>query len=231
MVMFILWLILAFFLFLIAFGVVYFFFAHLLKIIPANRNFTSNPQGIPIWIISNGAHTDLIMPIQTPDVDWRAFVDTSRFAPNEAQYISIGWGDKGFYLETPAWAELKPQVAFKALFKLSQSCLQVVLYEEIPEVVKWKSQVFLSQAQYRQLVQYIQKTFERDKQGQIIPIPFAGMPAYEHLNYHFYEGEGQYHLFKTCNCWANNALKTAGVKTAIWTPFAKSVFYHLPKIN
>ncbi|MCU0447316.1 MAG: TIGR02117 family protein [Microscillaceae bacterium] len=227
--MFVLWFFLAFLGFWLVFAGLYFGLAYLLKIIPANRHFASDYQGIPVWIVSTGAHTDLVMPIQTPEIDWSAFVDTSRFAPNQARYISIGWGDKGFYLETPAWSELKPQVAFKALFKLSQSCLQVVLYDEIPQSVKWKSQVFLNKTQYQQLVNYIQKTFECDERGQIIHIPFAGMPAYEHLNYNFYEGEGQYHLFKTCNCWANNALKTAGVKTSVWTPFAKSVFYHLPK--
>lgn len=221
-----------FFLFIIGFFLVfaisYFSLAYLLKIIPTNRNQKPNDEGIELWVISNGAHTDLIMPLQNEIFDWQSFIDLGLFQPHKAQYISIGWGDKGFYLDTPSWAELKVSVAFKALFKLSTSCLQVVLLEQIPQEAKWRAKVFLKPDQYRALTNFIQNKFAKNEEQKLIPIDFAGMSCYEHLNYVFFEGKGQYHLFYTCNCWANQGLQIAGVKTALWTPFAKSVFYHLP---
>jgi 3-dehydroquinate synthetase len=42
----------------------------------------------------------------------------------------------------------------------------------------------------------------------------------------FYEANGNYHLFHTCNTWANNGLKAAHQKAAIWTPFESGIFYH-----
>jgi hypothetical protein len=41
----------------------------------------------------------------------------------------------------------------------------------------------------------------------------------------FYEAIGSYNLFKTCNTWTNNALKSCGQKACFWTPFESGIFY------
>jgi len=41
----------------------------------------------------------------------------------------------------------------------------------------------------------------------------------------FYEARGRYHMFFTCNTWANNALKKSGLPAALWAPFDKGIFY------
>ena len=43
----------------------------------------------------------------------------------------------------------------------------------------------------------------------------------------FFQGAGSYHLFRTCNNWANQALQTTGVKTPIWSPFEYAIFNHV----
>ena len=47
--------------------------------------------------------------------------------------ISIGWGDKGFYLDTPTWAELKLSTALIAGFGLGNAALHITYYDEIAE--------------------------------------------------------------------------------------------------
>ncbi len=42
----------------------------------------------------------------------------------------------------------------------------------------------------------------------------------------FYEAKGSYSFMKTCNTWANSALKSAGQKAALWTPSDKGIFRH-----
>jgi hypothetical protein len=42
----------------------------------------------------------------------------------------------------------------------------------------------------------------------------------------FYEAKGSYNLFYTCNTWANQALKAANQKAALWTVLDKGIFYH-----
>ena len=41
----------------------------------------------------------------------------------------------------------------------------------------------------------------------------------------FYDATGSYSLFHTCNSWTNNALKAAGMKASVWTPFDKGIFH------
>jgi uncharacterized protein (TIGR02117 family) len=214
---------------LLIFVVGYLFFAFVFKHLPANAREVQPEEGIDIGVVSNGVHTDIIVPMRTPQRDWSKFIDLSHYKTPDAQYVSFGWGDKGFYLDTPSWAELKFKTAFKALFYLGSTAVMVSLYKEMPEDEKYFSKITISPYAYRKLILYIKHAFDYDAHDHIIPIDFAGMPAYEHLDYKFYEGRGRYHFFKTCNIWVNNGLKVADIKTGIWTPFATAVFHHLPK--
>lgn len=212
----------------IVFVLFYIIAATLLKWLPSTRHPQMTEEGIEIWVVSNGAHSDICLPIRSSVIDWAKFIDTSQFKPLDYHYISFGWGDKGFYLDTPSWAKLKPKTAFKALFKLSRTTMQVVLYNEIPEI-KYVRSLRVSPEQYQNIVDYVKQSFQYTPDGQVMHIDFAGLPAYEHLNCNFYEAEGRYHFFKTCNCWVNSALKEADVRTATWAPFSKAIFHQLDK--
>ena len=39
-----------------------------------------------------------------------------------------------------------------------------------------------------------------------------------------YEAKGKYSLFYTCNTWANDGLKSAGLKACYWTVFKGGIF-------
>ena len=41
----------------------------------------------------------------------------------------------------------------------------------------------------------------------------------------FYDAKGSYNLTRTCNTWTNNALKAAGLKACLWTPFDSGIFW------
>lgn len=71
---------------------------------------------IAIYILTNGVHTDLVVPVRTEQIDWSARIPFSNTTGKDttAQWLAFGWGDKGFYLETPTWADLKASTAFKA---------------------------------------------------------------------------------------------------------------------
>lgn len=223
------WILLVLILIVPTFVLGYILTATLLKWIPTNRKARPNAEGTTMWVISNGAHSDLILPVRTADIDWTDFIDTSLFKATDYQFISFGWGDKGFYLDTPTWAELQPKVAFKALFYLGETVMQVVLHEDIPKDTKYKKAIKLNALQYAEIIEYIKRSFKMNEEGKLVPVQFAGLPAYEHLNYHFFEAVGKYHFFKTCNCWVNDALKIAEVRTATWAPFSKAIFHQLNK--
>ncbi|HTF80748.1 MAG TPA: DUF2459 domain-containing protein, partial [Cytophagales bacterium] len=72
---------------------------------PANRDFDqSKDRNIPIYIVSNGVHTDVLLPTDTGNaLDSYLIHKQGQGMPHA--YIAYGWGDKGFYLETPTWAD------------------------------------------------------------------------------------------------------------------------------
>jgi uncharacterized protein (TIGR02117 family) len=170
-------------------------------------------------------HTDIVVPVKNEIYDWtKSFSYTSvKSADSSYKYISFGWGDKGFFIHTPSWADLKTSTAFKAMFWLSTSAMHVTWKKNIIPGLRCR-QIIITKEKYAILCSYIAGTFTTgaDKLPEYIKAPGYG----DHDA--FYEAKGTYNLFQTCNVWTGNGLKKAGVKVAVWTPFEKSVFHELP---
>lgn len=200
--------------------IVYFLFAVLLSVIPVNRHQEMN-KGVEIYIRSNGVHLEIVLPLKTEVKDWSEEIWINKEITGRARYISFGWGDRNFYIKTPEWSDLTISTAFKALFLRSSSAMHVDYYTELHTGTSCKH-IFISNAQYRQIVKFVDAAFQRDKHHNLIRI--------ENLNYSqydcFYEANGIYHLFFTCNTWTNRCLKKAGLKACFWTPFDKGILFH-----
>jgi len=207
------------------FLMVYLLAALLCTFIPANTTFTEDTtaSGIQIFIKSNGVHTDIVVPVKSSVKDWSQELYGLQQRGNAVSYVAFGWGDKGFYLNTPTWADLKVSTAIKAAFWLGTSAMHVTYYPQKPVQNDRTRSVYISSDQYRVLVTYLNDSFHRKPDGTIELIPCC---SYSGLNNEFYEGKGVYSLFNTCNTWTNRGLKAAGIKTAVWTPFEWSVMYH-----
>lgn len=194
-----------------------------LSAVPVGERGRPAPEAVEVYILSNGVHTDIVVPVRNDQMDWTRqirYQDTPA-ADSSMRYVGFGWGDKGFYLDTPTWAELKPSTAFKAMFWLGESAIHATFHHrptEGPDCVR----LYLTPAQYGSLIAFIQKSFDYDAAGQV-----------EHIRGHsygrhdaFYEAQRTYNLFYTCNSWANEALKAAGQRAALWTPFDAGIFWH-----
>ena len=179
---------------------------------------------IDIYLKTNGVHTDVVMPVKTEQKDWsRSFLfHHTRSTDSTYRYIAVGWGDKGFYLETPSWSDLKASTAFNAAFGLGSSAIHATYYQQLVENEKCVK-LRIGKDQYRQLIQYIDKALQKDASGNLMVI---GENARYGDHDAFYEATGSYSLFHTCNTWTNNALKASGQKACWWTPFDKGIFYH-----
>lgn len=179
---------------------------------------------IPIYIYTNGVHTDIVMPVKNDLQDWGTKVPFSNIISKRTnyQYIGIGWGDKGFYLDTPTWADLKFSTAFKAAFWMSESAMHCTYYDTMKEGDDCKM-IMISRSQYKKLVQFVEAKFDRDKSGNFILIPTKAVYS---DNDAFYDAKGSYNFSYTCNTWANDALKAAGQKAALWTPTDFGIFRH-----
>jgi uncharacterized protein (TIGR02117 family) len=173
-----------------------------------------------IYILSNGVHTDLVLPLRNDMKDWSAFVNpvNTRSGDTAVRWVAFGWGDKGFYLETPTWADLKVSTAFKALFYLGTSAMHVTFYKKLEEGEHCK-RIKVNRQNYARLVTYIQKSFALEQQK---PVLLPG--KYYADGDSFYDAKGTYNLFFTCNTWANNGLKAASLRASWWTPFDQGIF-------
>ena len=174
--------------------------------------------------MTNGVHTDIVVPLKTKQIDWSKKVKFEDTMGKDTimQYVAFGWGDKEFYLETPTWADLKFKTAFKAIFGLSATAMHTTFYKNINEGNDCKK-VNLSKEQYSRLIKFIVSSFITDKNGNFENIITN---ANYGNNDAFYEAKGSYNLFSTCNTWTNDALKACGQKACLWTPYDKGIFYH-----
>lgn len=206
----------------VAFIVLYLLAAFVLAHIPVNSN-PEKSNDITIYINSNGVHTDILVPIKNDTKDWTRDILFSQTKSKDSimQHIAFGWGDKGFYLETPQWSDLKASTALKAAFHLGTSAMHTRFYNKVKEDDECVK-VTISKKDYKDLVKYIEDSFALDANNKVEWIANQSYGQYDA----FYEANRKYSLFYTCNTWANNALKAANQKAALWTPYDKGIFYH-----
>lgn len=179
---------------------------------------------ITIYVQSNGVHTDVVLPTVTDQIDWRNFIDISAYPSDSPQdYVAIGWGDKGFFLETPTWAELKVSTALNAAFLPSPTAMHC-MYMEQPVVSDSKRAIRIDKKAYLKMIKRIKRTFSL-KNGKVDLIANKGYTPYDN----FYEAHDSYHCFKTCNSWTNDVLKAGGVRTGVLALFPFGIMNPLEK--
>ena len=67
--------------------------------IPVSAEKTNEPKDVDIYILTNGVHTDIVVPIKNDVYDWSTLLpfENTISKRTDFNYVSIGWGDKGFY--------------------------------------------------------------------------------------------------------------------------------------
>jgi uncharacterized protein (TIGR02117 family) len=190
-----------------------------------NKDYATG-QTFEIFITTNGIHADFTVPFQSKIFDWSAYIDLNQYdlKGRKPTFISFGWGDKNFYLETPTWRDLTLYNFCNAMFWDSQSAMHVTLWSGIPKEGKNVKKVKIHPVQYQLLVAHILNSFEKDGKGRLQILPVKGYSAKDR----FYKAEGQYNGIRTCNNWVNDGLKEMELKTSVWSPFDFGIFYHLP---
>lgn len=183
-------------------------------------------KDVSIYILTNGVHTDIVLPLKNEHFDWSKQVNPADTKSKDTSfnYVAMGWGDKGFYLETPTWADLKVSTALKATTGISTSAMHVTFYKNMKENASCKK-IQISSENYNKLIAYLNKSFQTQS-GKFLKIETDAVYGKTDV---FYEAKGSYSLFYTCNSWANQALKAANQKAALWTITDTGIFRHYSK--
>ncbi len=176
---------------------------------------------IEVWLRSNGVHVDIVVPTTSETFDWRSVVPPSdtRAGFNDFQWLAFGWGDRGFYLNTPEWKDLRFSTAFNAAFGLGASAMHTTYHAHM-HANERNHRFLVSSENYASLCAFLQSGFECDDTGA-----FQVIGGHARYGQHdaFYAGTGRYSAFKTCNTWTNNALKAAKLPHCFWTPFESAL--------
>jgi uncharacterized protein (TIGR02117 family) len=192
--------------------------------IPVNANIEPcKTDCVEVYLRSNGVHTDIVLPIKNELKDWTLQLDSklSKAGKSNFNYVSVGWGDKGFYLDTPTWGDLTFKTAFNALFYLSSSAMHITFFDSLTEGGHCKK-VYISKENYSHIIAFVESSFQSNETNQYIRIPNVSYGDDDI----FYEAKGRYSLFYTCNSWTNNCLKSGNMKACLWTVLDKGFFYH-----
>lgn len=214
--------------FFLLFSIVYTIAGFFCSIIPKNKNYQNVKKEVEIFLVSDGIHTDFIVPTISSFFNWKNILDDQHYDTKftKDNFLGIGWGDRGFYLDIPTWSDLTPKVAAKALLVPSKTVMHISSYTEstLPKDKKYFESIHLDVEQYLQLCQYICSYFQ-EKDNQVQLIPDVGYTPDDN----FYESTGTYHAFCTCNFWVNKGLILTGVRMPIWCHWGGGMFYQLKK--
>ena len=188
--------------------------------IPRNASWQEPDGGVTVMVETNGIHTAIIMPLVTPEKDWREDFPISDITDRWQPYthVSVSWGEHDVFLDTPTWWDLSPVTVLRIVGIGGKGVLHVAHYMR-PAPSDTARPIRLTHAQYRRLVAAIERSVPPE-------------PRIRHKGYYtqdvFYDAPGRYTLSNTCNQWTSDMLAEAGVRTGWWTPFAGGVMKWVP---
>ena len=189
--------------------------------IPRNSEWEEPINGVQIMVETNGVHTAIVMPLISAQKDWREdFPAEDVLAPSRPYtHVSVSWGEREVFLNTPTWWDLSPVTVFGAATG-GDGLLHVSHYVR-PAPSPYHRNLTISHAEYAKLIALIEQQV---------------LPAHERTRYDgysdydvFYDAPGTYHIGNTCNQWVSDTLANAGIKTGYWTPFAGGVMKWVPQ--
>lgn len=185
--------------------------------IPSNADWRPPVAGVTVWVESNGVHTGIVVPKVAAGngwrVDWRPLLRADHLRdPRYAGYgyASFGWGDAKFYAETPTWRDVRPATVLAAMAGSDRTFVHI---DHVPMPGGDARRIVLRPAEYRRLAAFLRASFAAGG---------GHRPGYW-VNDAFYDGTGRYSGVQTCNAWAGDALRHAGVRVGAWTPFPVTV--------
>jgi uncharacterized protein (TIGR02117 family) len=161
-----------------------------------------------IYLNTNGVHLDIVIPMENVDS-----LLLSGIKHNSSElYLSFGWGDENFYINTPTWGDLTFSNAFKAMFLKSSTLMHITRYQS--QRTDW-IEIKISASELKKLNHFLQNTFRTNENGMKTILKNQGYSSIDD----FYKAKGSYSCFNTCNSWVNSGFKTSGLKSSLWTPF------------
>ena len=188
--------------------IIYIIVSLILTAITIDRKIENQVSDKSIYLSTNGVHLEIVIPKENID---SILLSGLKLNGNE-NYLSFGWGDENFYINTSTWGDLTFKNTFRAMFLKSTTLMHITRYKR--KRSDWV-EVKVNESELRNLNTYLQNTFKTNENGMKIILENQGYTSTDD----FYKSKGSYSCFKTCNSWVNTGFKESGLKSCLWTPF------------
>lgn len=187
--------------------------------ISRNGDWQEPDTGITIMVETNGVHTGLVLPVVSHLKDWRQTFPSAygRINGEPVTHLAIGWGERDVFLNVRTWGDLSPLTVGRIITTGGPSVLRVNHYLR-PAPSDTHRPLRISAEQYMELVRQIEAKLPDLAIGESRMAMRGTEPGAV-----YFEAEGRYTLFNTCNSWTGDVLAASGVKMGLWTPFAGGV--------
>ncbi len=197
-------------------------------LIPGPIEHTSSyGRDVRIGLARGPIHYDFLLPLNS-DARARFGFAMEAGVPllhPKARWLVLGWGAAEFYAKTAAVGEISVGPLAHAITGDS-----AVLRLDVARPVDGLPGITfltLTQGQYDALLTQIEESFARDGDGA----PIAAALGSFGMTDAFFEANGQFNIFYTCNTWIGARLRGAGVPMGLWTPTPQSIDLSLWRIR
>ncbi len=180
---------------------------------------------VAIHVVSNGFHTDIVVPTVNEVMDWRGLMRLSPITRQslDAPHLAIGWGSRAAYTQLGTLSDLSPGLLLKAIaFDESVVHLQPVATIRQGESVR---RLVLTAEGYARLVHHVEGSLSKAGDGDAIPLDGVTHGTGDA----FLRGRDRFWLLRSCNVWVGEALRAAGRPVGLWTPLAQSLMWSLDR--
>jgi len=160
------------------------------------------PRSHSVYVVDNGWHTAIVVP--GPALRAAGLLPEAEDFP-AAAYLEFGWGDRVYYpakdpgLAMALEAALSPTPAVMHVAGLAAPPMQLPEGNQVVSLT-------LTQSGLRSMLGAIAGEFTRPDGKRAAPLSPGLYPQSK-----FYEAEGAFHLFNTCNTWTARMLQAGGV--------------------
>jgi len=197
-------------------------------LIPSPQNIRSqspieSKNTIELYLLSTILHVDIAVPLNEEVRQQFAFLNDDGIPLSHPllRYLVIGWGSREFYTSTKALSDIGAKPVYTAITGDS-SVIHVTPSKELsklPDVRK----ITVTQAGFQNMMNNIRSSFAHSTLDK--PMVLKGIN--HGLSDVFYRANGNFNIFYPCNIWTAKMLRSAGIKTGIWTPTTYSLMLSL----
>jgi uncharacterized protein (TIGR02117 family) len=180
---------------------------------------------VTVYLANNGVHADLVMPVRALGLDWEPLVPRRDFAAPDpqARWVAFGSGEARVYLETPRWRDITLRTIWSAL----TGGKRVMHVEWVSNPAYVDRAIRLRPEEYRRLWTAVRADFALDANGRPRRIDHPGYGRSDA----FYWATGKTSALRTCNSWAADRLRLAGIETSLWSPFVQGLVWRYRKVS